>query len=136
MLAIKGAIRGTSKKKIYNELGLDSPQNRKLYRKLSFLYKVIANQSPSCLLNLLGTKHNFVQNNYFPSAIKEWNRLDIDIQKSDGIILPAITCSMLIIETREQAVKYVQSFIACSSVSIVNFEHINAGWVVNSKNVS
>ena len=43
---------------------------------------------------------------------------------------------MLIIETLEQAVKYVQSFIACSSVSIVNFEHINAGWVVNSKNVS
>ena len=34
---------------------------------------------------MLGTKHNFFQNSYFPAAIKEWNRLDIDIWKSDGI---------------------------------------------------
>ena len=34
---------------------------------------------------LLGTKYNFFQNNYFPATIKEWNRLDIDIRKSDSI---------------------------------------------------
>ena len=34
---------------------------------------------------LLGTKHHFFQDSYFPAAIKEWNRLDIDIQKSDCI---------------------------------------------------
>ena len=34
---------------------------------------------------LLGTKHKFFQNSYFPAAIKEWNRLDIDIRKSDSI---------------------------------------------------
>ena len=34
---------------------------------------------------LLVTKHNFFQDSYFPAAIKEWNRLDIDIQKSDCI---------------------------------------------------
>ena len=34
---------------------------------------------------LLGTKRNFFQNSYFPTAIKEWNRLDIDIRKSDSI---------------------------------------------------
>ena len=34
---------------------------------------------------MLGTKHNFLLNSYFPSAIKEWNRLDIDIRKSDSI---------------------------------------------------
>ena len=34
---------------------------------------------------MLGTKHNFFQNSYFPSSIKEWNRLDIDIRKSDSI---------------------------------------------------
>ena len=42
MLAITGAIRDTSKENVYNELGLDSLQNRRWYRKLSFLYKVIA----------------------------------------------------------------------------------------------
>ena len=34
---------------------------------------------------LLGTKHNFFQNSYFPAAIKEWNSLDTDIWKSDSI---------------------------------------------------
>ena len=40
---------------------------------------------------------------------------------------PTITCSKLIIETQKQGVKYVQSFAPCSSVSIVNFEQVNAG---------
>ena len=102
-IAITGVIRVTSKEKLYNELGLESLQNRRWYRKLSFLYKVLANQSPSYLFNviprnnttcptrgsdnipLLDTKHNFFQNSYFPAAIKEWNRLDIDIRKSDSI---------------------------------------------------
>ena len=34
---------------------------------------------------LLGIKHNFFQNSYFPAAIKEWNSLDTDIRKSDSI---------------------------------------------------
>ena len=34
---------------------------------------------------MLSTKHNFFQNSYFPAATKEWNRLDIDIRKSDSI---------------------------------------------------
>ena len=33
---------------------------------------------------LLGIKHNFFQNSYFPSSIKEWNRLDTDIRKLDS----------------------------------------------------
>ena len=79
-LAITGAIRGTLKEKLYNELDLESPQNRRWYRKLSFFYKVITDQSPSYLFNaiprkntsrptrgsdsipLLGAKHNFFQN--------------------------------------------------------------------------
>ena len=37
---------------------------------------------------------------------------------------PAFTCLNLTIETPEQGVKYVTT---CSSVSIVNFEHIVVG---------
>ena len=102
-LAITGAIRGTSKEEHYNELGLESLQNRWWYRKLSFLYNIIANQSPSYLFNvisrkntsrptrgsdkvpILGAEYNFFQNSYFPATIKEWNRLYIDIRKSDSI---------------------------------------------------
>ena len=36
------------------------------------------------------------------------------------------TCSKSTIETLEQGVKYVP----CSNVSIVNFEHVIAGWVL------
>ena len=72
-----GTIRDASKEKLYNELGLESLQSRRWYRKLSFLHKVIANKSPSYLFKkiprkntshstrgldnvpLLGTKHNF-----------------------------------------------------------------------------
>ena len=102
-LAITGAICGTLKEKLYSEPYLESLQNRRCYRRLSFLYKVIAIQSLSYVFNmfprkntsrptrgsdnvpLLGTKYNFFKNSYFPAAVKEWNRLDIDIWKSDSI---------------------------------------------------
>ena len=45
---------------------------------------------------------------------------------------PAITCSKLTIETWEQGVKYVQinnEDTRTTPVSVVNFEHVNAGWV-------
>ena len=56
-LAITGEIRGTSKEKLYNELGLESLQKRRWYEKLSFLYKVIANQSTSYLFNMILRKN-------------------------------------------------------------------------------
>ena len=49
-LTATGAIRGTSEGELYHELGSESLQIRRWYRKLSFLYKVIANESPSYLL--------------------------------------------------------------------------------------
>ena len=102
-LAITDAICGTLKEKLYSEPYLESLQNRRCYRRLSLLYKVIAIQSLSYVFNmfprkntsrptrgsdnipLLGTKYNFFKNSYFPAAVKEWNRLDIDIWKSDSI---------------------------------------------------
>ena len=39
-LAITGAIRGTSREKVYSELGLESLQDRRWYRKLCFLQNI------------------------------------------------------------------------------------------------
>ena len=39
-LAITGAMRGTSKEKLYQELGLESLQLRRCYRKLGMFYKI------------------------------------------------------------------------------------------------
>ena len=106
-LAITGAVRGTSREKLYQELGFESLQQRRWYRKLCCLFKIINNQSPSYLFQLipspsylfqlipspntryfarnsenipqLCTKHDFFKNSFFPSAIKEWNNLDIQV---------------------------------------------------------
>ena len=45
----------------------------------------------------------------------------------EKISQPALTCLKLTIETLEQ-VKLRTYFTLCSSVSIVNFEHVIAGW--------
>ena len=45
-MAITVAIRGTSKEKIYQELGLESLQLRRWYRKLAVFYKIYENKSP------------------------------------------------------------------------------------------
>ena len=58
-LAITGAVRGTSREKLYQELGFESLQQRRWYRKLCCLFKIINNQSPSYLFQLVP---DFVQN--------------------------------------------------------------------------
>ena len=59
-LAITGAVRGTSREKLYQELGFESLQQRRWYRKLCFLFKIINNQSPRYLFQVVpspNTRH-------------------------------------------------------------------------------
>ena len=52
-LAITGAIRGTTKEKLYQELGLESLQLRRWYRKLGMFYNIYENKSPQYLFELI-----------------------------------------------------------------------------------
>ena len=85
-LAITGAIRTSSREKVYKKLGLESLQLRRWYRKLCLFYKVFKNEHLKYLFNLISvrstpyavgniplikTKHNFFKNYFFPSAITE-----------------------------------------------------------------
>ena len=54
-LAITGAIRGTSKEKLYHELGLESLGKRRWYRKLCCFYKIFRSQSSQYLFNIIPT---------------------------------------------------------------------------------
>ena len=45
-LAINGAIRGTSKEKLYQELGLESLKDGRWLRRMSYLYKIISTKIP------------------------------------------------------------------------------------------
>ena len=98
-LAITGAIRWTSKEKLYNEPDLETLEKRRWYRKLCCFFKIFRHKFPKYLLNIIlisvGTyntrntnniplfkvKHNFFQNFFFPSAVIEWNKMDLAIQK-------------------------------------------------------
>ena len=57
-LALTGTIRGTSKEKLYQELGLESLQLRRWYRKLCLFYKIFKNKSPAYLFNLIPARIN------------------------------------------------------------------------------
>ena len=56
MLAITGARRGTITVKLYQELGLESLQNRRKLRRLSLFYKIYNGQFPLYLYNLIPAK--------------------------------------------------------------------------------
>ena len=102
-LVITGAIRGTSAEKIYNELGLETLEKRRWYRKLCCFYKVYKICCQKYLFNIIPVtvsryntkntnsipqfkvKHNFFQNSFFPSAVIEWNKLDLNIRNSESL---------------------------------------------------
>ena len=56
-LAITGAVRGTSREKLYQELGFESLQQRRWYRKLCCLFKIINNQSPRYLFQRVPSRN-------------------------------------------------------------------------------
>ena len=87
-LPLTGAIRGTSKDKIYQELGFESLQICQWYRKFCLFYTIYKNQSLSYIYNIIPTtnthytfrnsdkipyfktKTNFLKNAFFPSVIE------------------------------------------------------------------
>ena len=50
-IAITGAIRGSSREKLYQELRLESLQQRRWYRKFCYFFKLTKNKSPKYLFN-------------------------------------------------------------------------------------
>ena len=83
-LAITGAIIGSSREKLYQELGLETLQQRRWYRKLCCFYKILKSQSPKFLYSIIpihnmsyrtrqcnkipaiNMKHDFFRNTFFP----------------------------------------------------------------------
>ena len=104
-LTITGAIRGSSREKLYQELGFESLQERRWYRKPCLFYKIIKNQSPKYLFELIPTarqtyttrckksipllnvKHDCFKNSFFPSAIIAWHNLDSNKRNSENLVL-------------------------------------------------
>ena len=63
-LAITGTVRGTSKEKLYQGLGFETMKERRWFRRLCCFYKILNNQAPTYLFNLLSppNKHYNTRN--------------------------------------------------------------------------
>ena len=57
-LVITGAIKETSSKKLYQEIGLESLRSRRWLRRMCYFYKLIKTQKPLYLFNLIPAKLN------------------------------------------------------------------------------
>ena len=57
-LAITGAIRGTLKERLYDELGLESRQLHRWFKKLCYFYKLYKHESPQYLFKLMSLRQS------------------------------------------------------------------------------
>ena len=92
-LAITGAIKGTSREKIYHELGIESLRERRWLRRLCLFFKIVKGFAPAYLSNYLPnfqTSYNPARQNlfasffsntsyfsgtFFPYCVTEWNKI-------------------------------------------------------------
>ena len=102
-LAITGCVRGTSREKIYNELGMESLYDRRTFHRLLYLYKIknnwlplyLKNQVPHPIPNFhetrihrstwISTRTNKYKYSFFPHSVNSWSNLSNFIKVSPSI---------------------------------------------------
>ena len=102
-LAITGAIKGTSRNRLYHELGLESLSDRRRYRRLVYFFNIVNFNSPKYLSDLLPEKQRsrnpqraelftetfsrtkYIGGTFFPFCINEWNKLGSDLRNSASV---------------------------------------------------
>ena len=101
-LAITGAIQGTSRDKIYHELGFESLKSRRWYKRLTCMFKIMRNVAPDYLISLIPKREHTINTRnchiptyhcrtdcfkycFFPSTLSEWFKLDESIRNSESI---------------------------------------------------
>ena len=101
-LAITGAIQGTSRDKIYQELGLESLKSRRWYKRLACMFKIMRNEAPDYLINLVPKceyaintrnchipmhhcRNDCFKYSFFPSTLRDWFNIDEAIRNSESI---------------------------------------------------
>ena len=105
-LAITGAIQGTSRQKIYDELGLHTLIERRWRSKLTFFYKIVNGLLPGYLssylkfhsqenyplrsasttkINPIPSRSKSFRKTFFPYCINEWNKLKPEVRNAKQI---------------------------------------------------
>ena len=103
-LVVTGSWRGTSRQRLYEELGWESLYHRRSFCRLSHFYNLKKTQSPAYLFAEIPSEHQLVyslrnprtydlgvvrtnrfSNSYFKNMLSEWNLLNDDIKNSTTI---------------------------------------------------
>ena len=100
-LAISGAWKGTNTDKIYEELGWESLDQRRFFRRLTMFYKIINNLTPDYLRKpilsqlchrLRSTNVNVIpfnkergKNSFYPDAANSWNNIGNSLRKAASL---------------------------------------------------
>ena len=70
-LAVSGAWKGTSMNKIYNELGWETLDERRMFRRLVQFYKIMTNQTPDYLRTPTLSQHCHLFGVRFGNVLRE-----------------------------------------------------------------
>ena len=99
-LAITGAIKGTSRSKLYKELGLESLKSRRTFRRLCSFHKILSTGLPTYLFHLIPkSTHDYqtrtsgniptyqcrtdtFKHSFFPWTIVTWNKIHPETQNA------------------------------------------------------
>ena len=103
-LAVTGTWRGTSRDKLYAELGWESLSSRRWSRRLTLFYKIINNLTPlytrdpipplhqsqyslrkQDVVGRIGARTEKFQSSFYPNCILEWNKLDPEIRLAPSV---------------------------------------------------
>ena len=103
-LAITGAIQGTSRECLYNELGLERLSDRRWCRKLCAKYKLLSTQCSKYLFDIIPSSESFSETrkkqrpffncrtdcfrySFFPNSLSEWSLLAPEMQNSESNVV-------------------------------------------------
>ena len=122
-LAVSGAWKGTNRDKIYDELGWESLDHRRMFRRLTQFYKIMTGLTPEYLrtpipelrghlfgnrlTNVLHTMHSNkdkYRNSFFPDSVTLWNDLGPELRGADS--LPIFKKKMLKLYRPEKKTLY------------------------------
>ena len=103
-LAVSGTWKGTKRNKFYEELGWETLDQRRFFRRLTQFYKIMNNLTPEYLrvptlplLNhLAGNRSSNVlrpifcrtdrhQNSFFPDSVKSWNNIGPELRDAKSL---------------------------------------------------
>ena len=103
-LAVSGTWKGTSREKIYEELGWESLDQRRMFRRLIQFYKIMTGLTPEYLRTPIPSLHGHLfgdrftnviktffcrtdrfRNSFFPNSVSLWNDLGPELRGAESL---------------------------------------------------